>query len=67
MKNVLGKTEREAKRYSSERGSALRDKGVKVSSASLVGKPAQTILQYAKDNSISLIALATHGFSCIAK
>jgi len=66
-KNVLGKAEREAKRYLSERGSALKGKGVKVSSASLVGKPAQTILQYAEDNSISLIALATHGFSSIAK
>ena len=40
---------------------------MKVSSASLVGKPTQTILQYAEDNSVSLIALATHGFSGITK
>jgi len=59
--------ERAAKRYLGKKESALRSKGVKVSSASLVGKPTQTILQYAEDNSVSLIALATHGFSGISK
>lgn len=56
-----------AKRYLNERESALRGKGVKVSSVLLRGKPAQTILQYAEDNSVSLVALTTHGFSGIAK
>lgn len=60
-------TERAAKRYLSKKESALRSKGVKVSSESLMGKPTQTILQYAEDNSVSLIALATHGFSGITK
>jgi len=66
-KELTSKAEREAKRYLSKKESALRNKGVKVSSASLLGMPAQTILQYAEDNSVSLIALSTHGFSGITK
>ena len=64
-KDLMAKAERETKRYLSKKESALRNKGLKVSSASLVGKPTQTILQYAEYNSVSLIALATHGFSGI--
>ena len=64
-KDLMAKAERETKRYLSKKESALRNKGLKVSSASLVGKPTQTILQYAEDNSVSLIALAAHGFSGI--
>ena len=59
--------EREVKRYLNKKEAALRNKGVKVSSASPVGKPTQMILQYAEDNSVSLIALASHGFSGITK
>ncbi len=66
-KEFMAKAEREAKSYLSKKENALRNKGVKVSSASLVGKPTQTILQYAEDNSVSLIALATHGFSGITE
>ena len=66
-KEFTSKAEREAKRYLSKKESALRNKGVKVSSTSLLGMPAQTILQYAEDNSVSLIALSTHGFSGITR
>jgi nucleotide-binding universal stress UspA family protein len=66
-KELMARAEKEAKRYLSKEESALRNKGVKVSSTSLSGMPAQTILQYAEDNSISLIALSTHGFSGITK
>ncbi len=59
--------EKQAKRYLSKKESALRDKGVNVSSTSLWGQPTQTILQYAEDNSVSLIVLSTHGFSGITK
>ena len=64
---LTAKTERDVKGYLSKKESALRNKGVQVSSTSLLGMPAQTILQYAEDNSISLIALSTHGFSGITK
>ena len=64
-KDFMARLEKEAKQYLAEKESALRNKGVKVSSALLVGKPSQVILQYAEDNSVSLIALASHGFSGI--
>jgi len=66
-KQLMDRAEREAKHYLSEKEDALRNKGLEVRSATLLGKPAETILQYAEDNSVSLIALATHGFSGIAK
>ena len=67
VKALMSTAERKAKRYLSKIERALRDEDVEVSSALLVGKPTQTILQYADDNSVSLIALATHGFSGITR
>jgi len=64
---LTARSERDVKGYLSKKESALRNKGVKVSSTSILGMPAQTILQYAEDNSVSLIALSTHGFSGITK
>jgi nucleotide-binding universal stress UspA family protein len=66
-KDLLAEAEKEANRYLDSQERALRDKGVKVSAISLLGKPAETILQYADDNSCSLIALSTHGFSGMTK
>ena len=66
-KELTARVEEEARRYLSEKESALRDKGVKVSSTTQLGKPAETILRYAEENSVSLIALASHGFSGITK
>jgi len=63
----MARLEREVKRYLDKEETALRNKGVKVTSASLLGKPTEMILQYAEDNSVSLIALASHGFSGITK
>lgn len=66
-KDLSAESEKKAKQYLSKKESDLRNKGVKVRSISLSGAPAQTILQYAEDNSVSLIALSTHGFSGISK
>ena len=66
-KELTARVEEEARRYLSEKASALRGKGVKVSSTTQLGKPAETILRYAEENSVSLIALASHGFSGITK
>jgi nucleotide-binding universal stress UspA family protein len=63
----MAKLEREAGRYLNKKKSTLRAKGVKVSSALRQGKPAETIIQYAEDKSVNLIALTTHGFSGITK
>ena len=63
----VANAEKESKAYLSEHEGKLRDKGLKVISAVMKGKPDHAILQYAEDHSVSLIALTTHGFSGIAK
>lgn len=66
-KDVMSKVEKEARHYLTRKENSLRDKGLAVSSAMLIGKPAKTILQYAEDNSIDLIGLSSHGLSGITK
>lgn len=54
--------------YLGEREKEMADKGVKVSTVTLSGKPASdVILSYISNNPIGLTALATHGFSGISK
>jgi nucleotide-binding universal stress UspA family protein len=66
-KDFMVKLKKEAKRYLDKKKTALASKGIKVNSALLEGKPAETILQYAEDKSVNLIALTTHGFSGVTK
>ncbi len=47
--------------YINARETSLHDKGVNATSSVLVGKPYETITQYAEANSIGLIAVTTHG------
>jgi nucleotide-binding universal stress UspA family protein len=66
-KDFMAKLKRESKRYLGKKKTALASKGIKVNSVLLEGKPAETILQYAEDKSVNLIALTTHGFSGVTK
>ena len=66
-KNYTTKAKREAERYLNKKEMSLSNKGLKVSSVPLEGKPTPTILQYGEDNSFNLIALTTHGFSGVTK
>jgi nucleotide-binding universal stress UspA family protein len=66
-KDVAAKAEKMGRRYLDEKEGALRTSVAEVNSVLLQGKPAETILRYAQDNDVSLIALATHGFSGISK
>jgi nucleotide-binding universal stress UspA family protein len=66
-RDLAMEAESEAKRYLGEMEIALANKGINVRSASLVGKPVDTILQFADDCSADLVALATHGFSGISR
>jgi nucleotide-binding universal stress UspA family protein len=63
----MAKLEREAKRYLSRKKSPLGARGIKLNLVLRQGKPAETIIQYAEDKSVNLIALTTHGFSGITK
>ncbi len=53
--------------YLNEKEKELRDKGVAVKSEVLYGEAAETVLKYSEDNSMSLIAQATHGYGGISK
>jgi len=66
-KDLADEAETDAKRYLGEQELALREKGVKVTSTVLSGRPAQAILQCAEDRSVGLIALSTHGYSGITR
>lgn len=66
-KDFIDKLKKEAKRYLDQKKTALAGKGIKVNSALLEGKADETILQYAEDKSVNLIALTTHGFSGVSK
>lgn len=39
----------------------LRENGLDIECATLMGEPSRAILRYAKENSVKLIAIATHG------
>lgn len=49
--------------YLERQARLLRDKGIFVETVVLEGSPARSIIDYAHDNGISLIAMATHGHS----
>ncbi len=66
-KGLMARAETRANRYLRRKGNALGLSGVSARSVVLWGRPAETILQYAEDNSVNLIALATHGFTGISR
>ena len=66
-KDYMANAEIEVKQYLGEQEKALRDKGVKVSSVWMHGRPTRTILKYAEDNSVDLIAISTRGYSGVTK
>src|SRR4030042_186524 len=66
-KDFMAKMEREAERYLDKKKTALENKGVKINSVLLEGKPTETILQYTEKKQVNLIALTTHGFSGIGR
>jgi len=49
--------------YLEEKAQLLRKKGLDVECVVLQGRPGETIVNYAKDNKVKLIAIATHGHS----
>jgi len=66
-REITAKAEEEAKKYLQKKREVLASKGINASIALLKGHPSSTILQYAKENKVNLIAITTHGFSGISK
>lgn len=63
MLDRASKEMEEAPQYLETKAEPLRKIGLKVTCVVLEGIPTQTIIQYAHDNNMGLIAIATHGFS----
>jgi len=59
--------ETDAQAYLKRVAQRLRKKGLKVSSVTVPGDPGETIIGYAKDNAVGLIALSTHGRSGLGR
>jgi nucleotide-binding universal stress UspA family protein len=53
----------EAPAYLEAKAQTLRDNGLNVETAVLQGVPSQTIIDFARDSGVTLIAIATHGHS----
>ena len=49
--------------YLEARAQELREKGLDVETVVLQGTPSEAIIEYAHDNGVTLIAIATHGHS----
>jgi nucleotide-binding universal stress UspA family protein len=57
----------EAVSYLEGKAKLLREAGIKVKIAAIIGEPGETIINYAQKNGIDLIAIATHGHGGIKK
>ena len=55
--------EEEARAYLKKVAQRLRKKGLTVSCVTVPGDPGETIVGYAKENAVDLVALSTHGRS----
>jgi len=51
----------ESNDYLEHHAAHLRDTGLKVETATIEGSPGDAIVEYANDNDVDLIAIATHG------
>lgn len=67
MGELIRKAESEASRYISGVAARLTEEGLQVQSRVMVGSPAESILDYAKDNNVDLIVIATHGRSGLSR
>lgn len=61
----VGWMESEFSRYLSEKSQGLRAKGVNVTTAVAYGEPVEAILQYAEEQNVDVILVASHGKVCI--
>jgi len=57
----VGRLAGEARAYLEGVAASLRGKGLEVEAAALEGTPNETIVTYARENEVDLIAIGTHG------
>jgi len=67
LKEQINAQEHKAKNYLSGIALKLGDDGIEVEYSTLKGSPGHSIVDYAHENEVSLIAIATHGHSGIKR
>jgi nucleotide-binding universal stress UspA family protein len=63
MLNDFKKAQEETPAYLEAKAAPLKEKGCDVETAVLQGVPARIIVDYIKENNVTLLAIATHGHS----
>jgi nucleotide-binding universal stress UspA family protein len=61
LKNFRDEITKKAPEYLEKQAEPLRAKGLDVETVVLEGTPAKTIMDYAADNGVTMLAIATHG------
>ena len=56
-----------AKDYLERLANPLREKGIQTETVAMMGRAGETVLNYANNNNVSLIAIATHGRSGLGR
>ncbi len=67
MPEQLKKEDNMAKAYLKQIAQPIREQGIQVRCKTLIGTPGPTIVSYANENKIDLIAIASHGHSGLRK
>jgi nucleotide-binding universal stress UspA family protein len=63
MPEQLKKEDNMAKAYLKQVAQSIREQGIQVRCKTLIGSPGPTIISYANENNVDLIAIASHGHS----
>jgi nucleotide-binding universal stress UspA family protein len=61
LKHFRDTLTKDAPDYLEKQAAPLREKGLEVETAVLEGTPAKTIIDYAAENGVTMLAIATHG------
>lgn len=57
----VGRLAGEARAYLEREAASLQEKGLEVEAVALEGTPSETVVTYARENEVDLIAIGTHG------
>ena len=57
----LAEEETKVKEYLDGKAKSLKERGIKVECVAITGNPGEAIVNYANNNKVDLIAIATHG------
>jgi len=67
LKQIDNEVKKEMHKYLDEIAERLKRSGVNANPVILTGKPAESLIEYATNNSVDLLIMATHGRSGITK